>query len=89
MMIYFLYYLCIVNIISFLLMVIDKYFARTNKHRISEFTLFSWAWIGGSIAVFIAMILCHHKIRKWKFKIGIPLILLNQIAFIVWLIQIN
>ena len=78
-------YLLAVNIATFLLYGIDKYKAKKNRWRISEATLLTMAAIGGSIGAWASMRLWHHKTMHKKFKYGIPLIIILQIAFGVYL----
>ena len=78
-------YLLAVNSITFLLYGIDKYKAKKNKWRISEATLLTMAAIGGSIGAWAGMRLWHHKTMHKKFKYGIPLILIMQIALVAYL----
>ncbi|MFI3260864.1 MAG: DUF1294 domain-containing protein [bacterium] len=73
------YYLIGINIVSFLMMGIDKFCAIKKKGRISEFNLFLVAIIFGSIGSILGMFVFHHKIRKTKFKVLMPLILLIHI----------
>ena len=56
------------------------------KWRISEKTLIIAAAIGGSIGALLAMNMFHHKTQHKKFTIGIPLILMAQIALAVYVI---
>ena len=79
-------YLLIINAIAFCLMLIDKYKARKNLWRIPEATLISTALLGGSIGALIGMYTVRHKTRHAKFSIGIPLILLAQIALTQFLL---
>ena len=79
-------YLLIINAIAFALMLIDKYKARKNLWRIPEATLISTALLGGSIGALIGMYTVRHKTRHAKFTIGIPLILLAQIALAQFLL---
>ena len=79
-------YLLIINAIAFCLMLIDKYKARKNLWRIPEATLISTALLGGSIGALIGMYTVRHKTRRAKFTIGIPLILLAQIALTLYLL---
>lgn len=79
-------YLLIINAIAFCLMLIDKYKARKNLWRIPEATLISTALLGGSIGTLIGMYTVRHKTRHIKFTVGIPLILLAQIAFAQFLL---
>ena len=78
-------YLLAVNIATFFLYGIDKYKAKKGKWRISEATLLTMAAIGGSIGAWAGMRLWHHKTMHKKFKYGIPLILIMQIALVAYL----
>ncbi|MDE6893461.1 MAG: DUF1294 domain-containing protein [Lachnospiraceae bacterium] len=59
---------------------IDKYKAKKRAFRIPEATLFIIATIGGSVGSLIGMYTFRHKTRHRKFVIGMPLILILQIA---------
>ena len=78
-------YLLAINIATFLLYGIDKYKAKKNQWRISEATLLTMAAIGGSIGAWAGMRLWHHKTMHKKFKYGIPLISIMQIALVAYL----
>ena len=80
-----LYYLLAVNIATFLLYGVDKYKAKKSKWRISEATLLTMAAIGGSIGAWAGMRLWHHKTMHKKFKYGIPVIIIMQIALVTYL----
>ena len=82
---YSLYYLLAVNTLTFLLYGIDKYKAKKARWRISEATLLMMAVIGGSIGAWAGMRLWHHKTMHKKFKYGIPLIILLQVALVFYL----
>ena len=77
-----LYYLIAINIVTFIVYGIDKVKAMKGKWRISEATLLILAAIGGSIGALLGMKVWHHKTMHKKFKYGLPLILLVQIALI-------
>lgn len=81
-----LYYLLAVNIATFFLYGIDKYKAKKGKWRISEATLLLMAVIGGSIGAWAGMRLWHHKTMHKKFKYGIPIIIILQVALAVYLL---
>ena len=81
-------FLLAINIATFLLYGIDKYKAKKNKWRISEATLLTMAAIGGSIGAWAGMRLWHHKTMHKKFKYGIPVIIIMQIALAVYLLTI-
>ena len=78
-------YLLAINIATFLLYGIDKYKAKKGTWRISEATLLTMAAIGGSIGAWAGMRLWHHKTMHKKFKYGIPLIIIMQIALVAYL----
>lgn len=75
------YYLIGINILTFLVYGIDKWKAKQGYWRISEATLLILAVIGGTIGALLGMKVWHHKTMHKKFKYGLPLILLAQIAF--------
>lgn len=77
---YFLIYLLIVNAIAFTLMFIDKQKAKKKKWRIPEATLMGFAALGGSIGALMGMYTFRHKTLHKKFTIGIPAILILQLA---------
>ena len=80
-------YFCLVNIIGFLMMGVDKSRARRKAWRISEKTLFTCALIGGSIGTIAGMYAFRHKTRHWYFKYGLPLILLVQVVLMSFIIK--
>lgn len=79
-------YLLIINAVGFLLMLVDKLKAKKNLWRIPEATLMTAAALGGSIGCLIGMYTVRHKTKHLKFTLGIPLILVAQIALAVWLL---
>ena len=82
-------YLLAVNIATFFLYGIDKYKAKKGKWRISEATLLTMAAIGGSIGAWTGMRIWHHKTMHKKFKYGIPLIIILQVALVAYLHKNN
>lgn len=81
------YYLLIINLIAFAAYGLDKKRARKGQWRIPERTLLFLAAIGGSAGALAGMYFFHHKTRKWKFFIGVPLILLCQAAACFYLMK--
>ena len=78
-------YLIIVNAAAFLLMLADKLKAKHGAWRIPEATLMGMGAIGGSIGALAGMYLFRHKTKHIKFTLGIPVILIGQIALVIWL----
>lgn len=79
-------YLLIINAVSFLLMLVDKLKAKKNLWRIPESTLLTSAALGGSIGALAGMYTFRHKTKHRKFTLGVPMILIAQIALAVWLL---
>ena len=80
-------YLIIVNVAAFGLYGIDKYKAKRGLWRIPEATLLGIAVFGGSIGAWFGMHVFHHKTKKPRFYVGVPVILFIQLALGVWLIR--
>ncbi len=76
-------YVAIVNLVSLIVMGIDKRKARKRAFRIPESTLFVLAIIGGSLGSIIGMHLFRHKTRHWYFLYGMPVILALQVILIL------
>ena len=72
-------YLLIVNIVAFGMYGTDKQKAIRKQWRIPEAQLLGIAAIGGSIGALFGMQFFHHKTKKWKFRIGVPVILAAQL----------
>lgn len=79
---YFLYYLIIINILTFIIYGIDKEKAKKGQWRIPESILLLLAVMGGSSGAWFGMRKFHHKIRKPKFYISVPLIFIVQVIVI-------
>lgn len=80
-------YLLTVNAVSFLLMLVDKQKAKKKLWRIPESTLLLSAAIGGSIGSLAGMYTFRHKTKHLKFTLGVPVILLLQIAAVIYLLS--
>lgn len=79
-------YFTVINLLGFLVMLIDKRKAEKGAWRISEKTLFTFTLLGGGIGTIVGMYKFRHKTQKIKFTIGMPMILIFEIAFIIGLI---
>ena len=79
-------YLILINLITVIVTIYDKLCAVKRRWRIKESTLLLLSALGGSISMYITMLLIRHKTRHKKFMLGIPLILIFQllIAFLIW-----
>ena len=77
-------YLIVINILGFLVMGLDKHKAKMAERRIPENTLFLFTILGGGIGTIAGMYVFHHKTKKMKFKVGMPLILILEILIFVY-----
>ena len=80
--------LAVINLIAFVVMGRDK---RTSTHgrnaeRAPEGFMFFLATMFGSVGVYLGMLTFRHKTRKWYFQIGIPLLMLQNLAavYVAW-----
>lgn len=72
-----------INMLAFLAMFADKLRSKKGSaERISEGLLFFLAAAFGSIGVYAGMLAFRHKTRKWHFILGIPLLIIQNIAFL-------
>ena len=76
------YYLIIINIVTFLVYGIDKWKAWKTMWRIREASLLMLAVLGGSIGAWLGMKVWHHKTQHKKFRYGIPAIIIIQLVII-------
>ena len=79
-------YLCIINVIGFLAMFIDKKKAQKGAWRIREQSLFYITFLGGGVGTILGMYMFRHKTKKLRFTIGFPVILITEIILFGYLI---
>jgi uncharacterized membrane protein YsdA (DUF1294 family) len=75
------YFALLTNIFSFILFGIDKRKAIKHQRRISEFTLLSVTFLGGTVGALLGMAVFRHKISKRNFLLKFGFLVLIQIAF--------
>ncbi len=73
------------NIVGLAVMGMDKAKAKHHRWRIPEKTLFLVSILGGSIGTWAGMYLFRHKTKHWYFVVGMPAILVLQIAIAVYI----
>ena len=76
-------YLVTINIATFFVYGIDKWKAKRSKWRVTEAALLLLAVLGGSIGAWLGMKVWRHKTMHKKFKYGIPLIIIVQVAVVL------
>lgn len=80
-------YLALMSLCAFVLCGVDKGRAKKGAWRIPEGTLLLTAALGGSLGLLLGMRLFHHKTRKKRFTVTVPLLLILQLLGLVWLYQ--
>ena len=78
-------YLAAVNLWAAILVLCDKRAARRSSWRVKERTLLFVSAIGGSVAMLAVMRLVRHKTKHTKFMVGIPVIIILQIAVVIFI----
>ena len=74
-------YLLAISVISIIVCCYDKFAAKHNpKHRTREATLLLLSALGGSVAMLVTMLIIRHKTKHMKFMVGIPAIIILQVA---------
>ena len=74
------FYYSIINIVTFILMGHDKKNDIKKKERVPEMTLFTLSFMGGGLGTLLGMLIFHHKTKKIKFIILIPLSIIIHIC---------
>ena len=71
------------NGLTFCLFLFDKQRAVRHQWRIPETTLLGLSLLGGAAGGILAMHLVRHKTQKWRFAVGLPVMLVVQVG-LVW-----
>lgn len=76
--------LILINVFSFIVMARDKGKAvhKNNEERTPEGIMFFLCAIWGSVGVYLGMLVFRHKTRTWYFQLGMPLLIVQNIATI-------
>ncbi len=78
-----------INLVAFIVMGNDKRKSmRSDADRTPEGLLFFMAAAFGALGVYVGMFAFRHKTKKWYFLLGIPLLILQNLATIYALNQI-
>ena len=81
------YFCIVINIITFLVFGYDKWQAKNNKKRVSEFHLLLLTAIGGTIGGLLGMNFFKHKTNKFSFILSFYTIMILQIILLYFGIQ--
>ncbi len=77
-------YLLAINVLTFAVYGVDKWKARQGRWRVPEATLLGFAALGGSAGARVAMQLFRHKTKKNKFRYGVPIMFVLQLAAVLF-----
>lgn len=81
------YYFLIVNILAFIQTAYDKHQAVKRRRRISERSLLTIVFLGGTIGASLAMLIFRHKTAKFSYLWKFFYILIFQLLLIIWFYQ--
>ncbi len=85
---YLLMYICIINIVGYFIILIDKYKAKRDKWRIKESTMLIVGLIGGALGNVLSMTMFRHKTQHKKFYIGMPIVAILHLVILIYLLWI-
>jgi uncharacterized membrane protein YsdA (DUF1294 family) len=73
------------SLISIVVCIYDKKISKKNKVelRIPEKVLLILSALGGSVAMLVTMLITRHKTKHVKFMLGIPVIIVLQVALVL------
>lgn len=78
------YYIIIISLLSAVVTVCDKIYSKKQGHRrVPEKTLLLLGIRGGSLAMYVTMLIIRHKTRHIKFMLGLPAVMLAQAAAVI------
>ncbi len=82
------YYAILVNLAAFAAFGNDKSHAEAGRRRISELTLLTWAFLGGTPGAYAGRALFRHKTRKQPFSNNLNTIAILQIAAVIGVVLV-
>jgi len=72
--------LVLMSVLAFILMGLDKSYAKARRRRIPEKTLFLFAILFGGVGGTLGMLIFRHKTKHWYFALFFPLLAVLQVA---------
>lgn len=78
---------CLMTVVGFLLMGIDKAKAKKGAWRIKEATLFLVAALFGGVGTTLGMIIFRHKTKHWYFVVFMPLLAALNLIIVFYLLN--
>ena len=75
--------LVVMNLLSYILMGLDKRAAQEGRWRVPEKTLFLVTALFGGLGGVLGMHVFRHKTKHWYFRVFFPMLLIAQIMRII------
>ncbi|MGE0268145.1 MAG: DUF1294 domain-containing protein [Candidatus Omnitrophota bacterium] len=85
-MVFLIYYILSINILTFLVYAVDKIKAKQSKHRISEKWLHLLSLLGGSVGALAGQKIFRHKTAKKSFQWIFRCVLFLQALIILYVL---
>lgn len=82
-------FIAVMNVLSYLLMGLDKRAAQDGRWRVPEKTLFLVTALFGGLGGVLGMHVFRHKTKHWYFRVFFPVLLIVQIAVLVMLFGVR
>lgn len=73
----------VMSLSGFVLMGLDKLFAKGNRRRIPEKTLLLVGAFGGAAGEWLAMVLFRHKTKHRAFSLGLPVLVVLHVLILM------
>ena len=81
--------IAIMNLLSYILMGLDKRAAQEGRWRVPEKTLFLVTALFGGLGGVLGMHVFRHKTKHWYFRVFFPVLLIAQIGILVMLFGVK
>ena len=81
--------LVVMNLLSYILMGLDKRAAQEGRWRVPEKTLFLVTALFGGLGGVLGMHVFRHKTKHWYFRVFFPVLLIAQIGILVMLFGVK
>lgn len=85
---YLIIYIIAVNLEGIYLNIRDKIAAKNGRSRVPEAKLWTIGLLGGALGSYITMQLIRHKTKHKSFMIGMPILIILNIAIFILIYKI-
>lgn len=88
MFLYYLIFVIVMSLITFILYAVDKAKSKKNAWRIKEATLLLCSFFLGALGGYLGMLVFHHKTKHWYFQVVNIFSLAIHIAIGIYLLNL-